>query len=294
MNAFERNPYKFRDKSEELKMVLDGFRKYLEIKRKQTKATARGNVIMAGWIIKWCNNLHPTKEEVEKFREWLINKNYSKSTIRNMLFAMEHYFRFSGKEVHFDKPRMKRGLPHFLTEKDVQQLLFVIDSYRDFAIVSVLAYSGVRVSELCNLDVEDIDYQNRTLRVRHGKGDKDRDVVISQECINAINEYLKHRPAPSDGSDGANALFLNKFHRRFRYKDIENMVRKYADKSGIMKRITPHVLRHTLATNMLAHGCPVAFIQKQLGHNDITTTMIYTHVDLTMLKKAYDEFCPKF
>jgi len=127
MNAFERNPYKFRDKSEELKMVLDGFRKYLEIKRKQTKATARGNVIMAGWIIKWCNNLHPTKEEVEKFREWLVNKNYSKSTIRNMLFAMEHYFRFSGKEVHFDKPRMKRGLPHFLTEKDVQQLLFVID-----------------------------------------------------------------------------------------------------------------------------------------------------------------------
>ena len=291
MNVFERNPYKFRDKSEELKMVLDGFRKYLEIKRKQTKGTARGNLIMAGWIIKWCNNLHPTVEDVEKFREWLTNKNYSKSTIRNMLFAMEHYFKFNDKEVHFDKPRMTRGLPHFLTEKDVQQLLFAIDSYRDFAIVSVLAYSGIRVSELCNLDVEDIEYQNRTLRIRHGKGDKDRDVMISQECISAINEYLKHRPAPSDG---ATALFLNKFHRRFRYKDIENMVRKYAGKSGLTKRITPHVLRHTLATNMLAHGCPVAFIQKQLGHNDITTTMIYTHVDLTMLKKAYDEFCPKF
>ncbi len=173
----------------------------------------------------------------------------------------------------------------YLTEDEAHRLLMACEhDPRDHAIITLMAYTGLRVSEVTGLDCEDINLGERTLTVVAGKGDKDRMVVFAQPTAVALRRWLEAR----DEVDHE-ALFLNRSGRRISPRSLQRIVKKYAGDAGIRKTVTPHVLRHTMATTLLRHGADIRIIQQLLGHSTIATTQIYTHVDDAMLRSAYDK-----
>jgi site-specific recombinase XerD len=169
-------------------------------------------------------------------------------------------------------------------------------SLRDKAIVELLFSSGLRVSELTALDRDHINTKRREFMVR-GKGQKDRPIFISQKAANIIEEYLAKR------ADTLPALFLNVSrnntggtsgnYRRLSTRSVQRMVSKYAKLAGITKHVTPHTMRHSYATDLLMNGADIRSVQTMLGHSDISTTQVYTHVTDQHLKETYEKYHSK-
>ncbi len=139
------------------------------------------------------------------------------------------------------------------------------------------------------MNCEDIDLIERTIHVYSGKGDKDRIVIFEEQTSVCLRRWLEQREIVDH-----DALFLNRYNGRLSSRSIERLVQKYAAKANIRKRVTPHILRHTLATTLLRRGADIRIIQQLLGHASVATTQIYTHVDDKMLKGAYDKAAPEY
>jgi|Deesub1362A_J573_1020465.scaffolds.fasta_scaffold01724_9 integrase/recombinase XerD len=236
-----------------------------------------------------------TPADLERFKRYLaLERDYSKNSLYTAVKAVQAYFRYRGLSTaeHLKPPRRPKQMPKYLTRREASALLEACrENPRDHAIVVLLIYSGLRVGELCNLTLEDIDFSDRIIRVRSGKGDKDRIVPISHEAVDALKAYLKVRPEPKDGGD---YLFVSRKRTRITTQQVERIIRNYAKKAGIRKKVTPHVLRHTLATTLLRNGADIRYIQQILGHSSVATTQIYTHVDEEALRRVYDAAAPHF
>ena len=162
---------------------------------------------------------------------------------------------------------------------------------RDLAILGTLYSTGLRVSELRSLNIEQVDLKRREFMVR-GKGEKPRIIFLSKKAASIIEKYLKSR------DDNLSPLFINNLKtnilesekRRLSTVSIENIVRKYALKAGIIKKVTPHILRHSYATELLMNGADIRSVQELLGHSSITTTQIYTHITNKKLKEIHDKY----
>ncbi len=230
-----------------------------------------------------------TGRDLEAYREYLVlQRHYSKNSLYTTIRGLTCLFRSYGLTTADDlePPRRPERLPRYLNEEEVHRLLErVKDSPRDSAIVHVLAFGGLRVGELCRLSLEDVEFERNILHVRSGKGDKDREVVLEDRTRAAIDRYLADRKLSGEGSS-----------RLFPVGPVtvERIVRRTAQEAGIPRRVTPHMLRHTLATALLSRGCDIRYIQKLLGHASVATTQIYTHVDTTALREAYQRAKPQY
>ena len=229
-----------------------------------------------------------TREDLSRYRHHLSRDlDYTKNSLYMVTMAAKCYFAFLGLDTAVDLPRPSRrkSLPKYLTETEAHRLLMACEhDPRDHAIITVMAYTGLRVSEVTGLDCEDINLRERTLNVVSGKGDKDRMVVFTNQTAIALRRWLEAR----DEVD-SDALFTNRNGSRITARSVQRIVKKYAREAGIHKVVTPHVLRHTMATTLLRHGADIRIIQQLLGHSSIATTQIYTHVDDAMLRTAYDK-----
>lgn len=152
-----------------------------------------------------------------------------------------------------------------------------ISCLRNKVILTLLYSTGLRVSELVKLETRTIDYKERTIRVR-GKGEKDRIVIFDDETLELIKEYLSKRGVEND------LLFVNQRNHMLSSRYIQLMIKEYAEKANISKKVTPHVLRHSFATHLLKNGVDIRAIQQLLGHSNLSTTQIYTSVDMHTLK----------
>lgn len=183
-----------------------------------------------------------------------------------------------------------------LSREELDRLFQAVDqtrknSSRDRAILETLYSTGLRVSELANLNRDQVDLKRREFMVR-GKGRKPRIVFLSSRAVDYIESYMKER------DDHLKPLFINSLKgdildeekRRLSTVSIENMVRKYSLRAGIIKKVTPHTLRHSYATELLINGADIRSVQEMLGHSSITTTQIYTHVTDKKLKEIHDKF----
>ena len=230
-----------------------------------------------------------TTSDLERFREHLVlQRHYSKNSLYTTVRGLACLFRSFHLDVTegLEPPRRPERLPHYLTEEETHRLFeSVKDSPRDSAIVHVLAFAGLRVGELCHLTLDDLEFERNLLHVRSGKGDKDREVLLEDRSRAAIDRYL---------TDRALAGISN--HRLFPVGTVtvERIVRRAAKLGGIPRRVTPHMLRHTLATALLSRGCDIRYIQKLLGHASVATTQIYTHVDTQALREAYTRAKPQY
>ncbi len=245
---------------------------------------------------------------IRRYLVHLTQSQYSRSSIARKLAALRALFRYlvdTGRMQYnpaasTSLPRRRRRLPEVLYESEVEALLTAPDDntpagQRDRAILEVLYATGVRVSELVGLDLDDVDLQERQMRVL-GKGGRERIVYFGQPAQEALRRYLQQgrklllqkgkKPAEEQ------AVFLNKLGGRLSARSVQNIVRKYVLQTATSQYIHPHSLRHSFATHLLDHGADLRSIQELLGHKTVSTTEIYTHVSAQRLKEVYNSAHP--
>lgn len=190
---------------------------------------------------------------------------------------------------NIDRPKMKKRLPDVLTVNEVDKLLDIPlhtkEDYRDKAILEVLYATGIRISELTNLKMQDVDFANKVVRV-FGKGSKERIVPINKYALKYLGMYLDIRGSFLKGKL-TDYIFLNSKGEAISRESFGLELNKIVKKQGLNKRVTPHMLRHSFATHMLNQGADLRSIQELLGHSDISTTTIYTHVSNEKVKNDY-------
>lgn len=227
------------------------------------------------------------------------------SSVRLDAVAVRIFFRFlaarrgweENPADHLDLPRPERHLPGTLGGEEVGRLLAAVDTraplgLRDLAMLELLYSSGLRVSELCDVRLEQLDLEAGFIRVT-GKGSKTRIVPVGKPALSALGEYLtKERPGLVGPLSGAE-IFLSVRGRKLTTPRIRQLLNRYASHAGLEKHVYPHLLRHSFATHLLAGGADLRVIQEMLGHADISTTQVYTHVESDRLRSVIKRFHPR-
>lgn len=241
------------------------------------------------------------RREIVQFLLREKDRGLQASSLARRLVAVKLLHRFLVREgklrqdiTHvLESPRLWKKLPQFLTLAEMEKILRVpqpknASGIRDQALLELFYATGMRVSEVATLRREDVNLESAFLKCR-GKGEKERIVPLGQVAIDALKAYLKIKDKNTDGF-----VFCNgKGKKPLTRQRIWQLVRKYARLAGIQKRITPHTFRHSFATHLLEGGADLRIVQELLGHADIATTQIYTHVSRDHLKSIHSRFHPR-
>ncbi len=209
--------------------------------------------------------------------------NLSSASISLIHSSLKFFFETVLKNKILDEikiPKKEKKLPTVLTQKEVKALIKAAKAGRDRTIIEFLYSTGIRVSECANMKVSSLDLNEGMARVKSGKGKKDRLIILSKKWIHNLKKYLKRKKIQSE------FVFSKKNGKKITSDTIERMVKKYAEKAGIQKKVTPHALRHSFATHLLESGENIRKIQELLGHSNLSTTQIYTSVSTEELKKV--------
>ena len=295
-------------------LIID-FIEYLEVERGRSPRTSESYRRYLERFIEFAGDIEVdtiTSELVRKYRLWLNRVESTKGGELAMITQVYHLIALRGflnylskRDIEslapnkIDLPKVHRKQVTFLHFEEVERMLEAIPDdetpqhLRDKAILELLFSSGLRVSELCNLDRDHVNLKRREFMVR-GKGQKDRPVFVSNAAARAIEAYLAVR------TDTLPALFLNYSrnnvastsgdYRRLLPRSIQRTVAKYAKLAGITKHVSPHTMRHSFATDLLMNGADIRSVQSMLGHSNISTTQVYTHVTDAHLKEVYERF----
>ncbi len=246
-----------------------------------------------------------TPEDIEAFLGDLHDLGIAPRSQARILSGIKSFFKFLRLErlietnptLLIDGPRLGRRLPDILRVGEIDDMIAAIDiskaeGPRNRAIIEMLYSCGLRVSELVNLEINNVNFDERIVTVV-GKGNKERVVPVSDISLALVREYLRgdQRPSPRKGEE--NILFLNRLGRRLTRVMIFYIVKDLAEAAGIKKVISPHTLRHSFATHLLEGGANLRAIQQMLGHESISTTEIYIHLDNTRLRDEILTFHPR-
>ncbi len=243
---------------------------------------------------------------IREFLAYLYGQNYTKSTTARKLATLRSFYKFLIRRglvsvnplSTIRTPKQDKRLPKCLDLEQVQKLLDApgdgdLLAARDKAMLEVLYSSGIRVSELVELDMADLDLQEGVLRVR-GKGRKDRLTPIGSQAIKAVQRYFELRSSdPRLQSQGTSRVFLNKHGQSLSTRSVRRKLDKYLVQAGLDPGISPHTLRHSFATHLLNNGADLRSVQELLGHQSLSTTQIYTHLSTGRMKEAYDGAHPR-
>ncbi|MEM4598128.1 MAG: tyrosine-type recombinase/integrase [Candidatus Diapherotrites archaeon] len=227
--------------------------------------------------------LKVSREDIIAYMAHKKQNNATDSTMCLVYSALRHFFKeYLKSEVMEDIKRPKKGtkLPVVMTREEVSKIIDAASRKKDKLILMLLYSSGLRVSEVTKLKINDLNLAEKTAIVRGGKGNKDRIVILSDSWINDLNAYLQKRKANSE------YVFSDYLGRPISVDTIQRIVRKARIKAGINKNVTPHSFRHTFATHLLERGENIRKIQELLGHSNLSTTQIYTKVSIEELKKV--------
>lgn len=243
--------------------------------------------------------------DIRSFLAYLKQKGYSKNSIARKLACIRSFFKYLAREnilktnpaADISTPKREKRLPKFLDQAETIKLLETPpedtwEGLRDRALLETLYGSGLRVSELVGLNQEDIDFFSGLVRVR-GKGKKERIVPVGQVAVKTIQAYLEKKSPKTVDSGIKKPVFINRSGSRLTDRSVRRMILKYTRLAGIAKTISPHTLRHSFATHLLDRGADLRSVQELLGHENLSTTQIYTHVTTKRLKEAYDAAHPR-
>jgi integrase/recombinase XerC len=297
--------------------AVNKFKKYLTVERGYSNLTIKEYENDLLQLYKYLSNELNFKEdfqpaEVDKLdiAEFLADAviiNDNKAVTRNRkLFAIRSFYKYllhyemvnKNPAEAIDSSKTDTRLePIYLKLKEAQQFIAAIEEHgginklRDLAITKLFLYAGLRISELVNLDFDNLDLEDSSIKF-YGKGNKERYVPLHEDVIIAIRKYMRERNSIKiKESDARQAIFLSRHGRRLSPRTIQLFVKKYAKQAGLSRaeKITPHKLRHTFATTLYRQTKDIKVLQDLLGHSNISTTQIYTHVDTEEKKNAIDE-----
>ena len=271
---------------------LTHFENYLVVHKHVSPITAKGYSRSLSIALRRMRKFVPSYDDLIEYVVWMKNKKYSYSHITNTMLALEHYMELKGNPISLSRPRKpKRLIKNFLSESEISRIINVAKSCpRKHALVSLLAYSGLRNVELCALKVKDVDLGDNDVHVNGGKNKQDRITNISSECTRALINYLNHFPRSDDE-------YLFTTLRRgnpIASADLRKHIKILARKAKIDKNVYPHLFRHSLASNLLNRGANIILIKNQLGHAFIETTMIYVQSMSYREKSQYDYYKPAY
>jgi len=281
---------------------LEKFLSYLEIEKNYSRHTLINYKIDLVEFFEFIKDTPIESVEYFTFRKFLAqlrDKAHKPRTLARKLSSLRSFFKFLQREGYIKTnpatllmtPKLDKRLPSFLTEEDMTRLIEAPSDEtefgrRDRAILEVLYSTGIRVSELVGLNVEHVDFIGNIVKVM-GKGKKERLVPIGEQALGRIQKYLdkrKHNPS---------AVFLNKNGTRLSTKSICDITHKYIQQISSQQSISPHVFRHSFATHLLNRGADLRSVQELLGHVNLSTTQIYTHMTTEKLKGVYAKAHPR-
>lgn len=246
---------------------------------------------------------------MRKYIVYLKKSDYSARSISRKISTVRSFFKFCLREgiikvnptINLITPKIDKKLPYFLYLQEVNKLIETplkntIFGIRDRAILELLYGTGIRVGELVNLNICNIDLYEKTIIV-FGKGSKERILPLGNPSIRAIQEYFTSRNLFEKkifvNKNDLEALFLNRLGGRLTTRSIRRIIIKYMKMAGLNKKISPHVLRHSFATHLLGGGADLRSVQELLGHKSLSTTQIYTHITKERLKTIYKKSHPR-
>jgi len=241
------------------------------------------------------------EEDVRDYLEFLNLHKEKATTVRRKISTLKSFYKYLYLNNYIDKkdyplvrivyPKVEKKLPKFIYYNDLLEILNESlndkDGLRDRLIIEMLYATGIRVSELVNIKYSDIDYDNKRIRVL-GKGDKERIVYFGDYALEALKNYSSTHQRNKNGF-----LFINSKGGKLSDRGVRYIIDNIMNKLSVKVHVTPHVLRHTFATDMLNNGCDIKVVQELLGHSSLKTTEVYTHVTNERLKEVYYSCFPR-
>ncbi len=290
--------------------ILDQFANYLMVERSVSKQSATYYTTDVRQFLQFLQSgisLDKIKEsDIQSYIGVLHELKLTTASIARKITSLKMFFRFlvseekisSDPSEYIELPKVKKRLPQILTINEINQLIASTESSNDpkdlraRAIFEVLYASGIRASELLSLRIDDISFTDGFIRVL-GKGDKERLVPIGKPAIKVLRHYLNFGRKYFLKSKTSPYVFLNIRGKQLSRMGLHKILKAYLKKAKITKPITPHIFRHTFATHLLEGGANLRAVQEMLGHSNIATTQIYTHIDREYLKEVYKTFHPR-
>ncbi len=281
---------------------IEKFLRYLEIERNASTHTIKNyktDLHEFGIFLKDAPVESVDYLTIRRFLAHLKERNLASRSTARKLSSLRSFFRFLVKDGYLKvnptdavaSPKQEKTLPKFLSETDVVSLIEAPDEatvrgLRDRAMLETLYSTGMRISELVGLREDDVDFIGGTVKV-YGKGKKERLLPIGDRALKAIRNYLQKRNAVS------RAIFLNKNKKTLGARGFRKILDKYVRQASLKEHISPHTLRHSFATHLLNRGADLRSVQELLGHANLSTTQIYTHLTTEKLKSVYEKAHPR-
>lgn len=277
--------------SSEIQQTLEEFRVFMLADRGVRPTTAGTYLRILRRILKDCGTALPEPHQLRLHVATLRERGYSQSHIANVCRVVEAYTESTGRKLTLARGRKtKSSSVESLTEGEVAVILSACRTVRERAILSILAYSGMRNDELCRLRTADVGLADQVIRITHGKGGHGRAVRVSGRCIADVQAYLAEWPRREE-----ELLFVSeKQGRPLEGATVRRVVRRVVARTAILKRVHPHIFRHSLAVNMLARGASIFAIKDILGHADLSTTLIYLRSADSRQAAQYEMYCPSY
>lgn len=296
---------------DQLQPLLDKYFRYLQIERNLSSFTVRNyttDILSFLEFLKEFQNISLKDVDHSIIRSYLgrlLNDGIVRASISRKMSALRSLFQYLHREgliateplSRISVPKQEKRLPAFLTTEEMRSLLdcpsvSTPHGLRDLAILELLYAAGLRVSEIASLDTRSVEMESRQIRV-WGKGRKERMVLIGKPAAWALKQYLSFGRTKMLSETHSNALFINRYGERISERRIQYLIKKYAEQAGISGRVFPHILRHTFATHMLDGGADLRVVQELLGHANLASTQIYTHVTHSQMRSRYLEAHPR-
>ena len=296
------------------KKDLENFKGYILVEKNFSQHTARAYCADVLSYLIWLGDDNCENADFSKVREYLhfMRKyDYKKTTIARKIASIRTFYKFLFRENKIEtnpaqnliSPKRPRPLPKFLSTDEVEEILNNINigtpaGYRNRAILELLWASGMRISELSNINFGDLNLENNEINV-FGKGAKERIILITDRAKAFIQKYIDFaRPLVAKGYDlepisDNTPLFINKTGYRLQPRMIRNVINEIVEKIELPKHVTPHMFRHSFATHLIENGADLRVVQELLGHASISNTQIYTHISMQHMKDVYEETHPR-
>ena len=282
---------------------IEKYLDYLQFEKKLSKNTLLSyNDNLKKFTI-FFNGKDLLKLDTNEIREFLYDESIVARTRAHYLTVINSFYNYLVSEniiktnpVQTIKlPKLEKKLPEFLTIEEVDKLLNIVPTkiydYRNIAMMETLYATGIRVSELVNMKISDIDFNECIIKI-FGKGSKERIVPINESAYNALKDYIDNYRLFLLKTKSSEFVFINNFGNKISRQGFFKILKKLCKDAGINKEVSPHTLRHSFATHLLNNGANLRVIQTLLGHSNITTTQIYTHLSNESLKNDY-KFHPR-
>ena len=295
------------------KQYLEDFKTYLSVEKNFSEHTLSAYSSDIVSFILWLNNTSCIDVDFNKLREYLhfIQRfDYKKTTIARKIAAIRTFYKFLFRERYIDSnpaislsaPKRPKSLPKFLTPEEVERILNNVKietpaGFRNRVILELLWATGMRISELSNLNFGDLNLDENEIRV-FGKGAKERIVLVSDRAKVYLIQYInsaRQLIAPEYNTDEINEdtpLFINNTGYRLQNKTVRKVINEIVEKIELPKKVTPHVFRHSFATKLIENGADLRVVQELLGHAGISNNQIYTHISMKHMKDVYESAHP--